>query len=60
MIFQGHSETFCVKKMKEECVTFCFIKLNVKVCPKSSGEKGRDALSKLIFTHFVPAEAIKN
>ena len=29
---------FCVKKMKEKCVTFCFVKLNAKVFPKSSGE----------------------
>ena len=22
---------FCVKKMKEKCVTFCFIKLNINL-----------------------------
>ena len=36
--FQGHSKKFCVKKMKEKCVTFCFIKLNAKIPPKSLGE----------------------
>ena len=25
-VFQGHSKKFCVRKIKEECVTFCFIK----------------------------------
>ena len=29
---------FCVKKMKEKCVTFCFIKLNAKISPKSWGK----------------------
>ena len=37
-VFQRHNKWFCVKKMKEQCVTFCFIKLNAKVSPKSSGE----------------------
>ena len=50
---------FCVKKMKEKCVAFCFIKLNTKVSPKSSREgwmfcaEVRSLLSKLIFTHIV-------
>ena len=43
----------CVKKVKEKCVTFCFIKSNTKVFPKSSGEglrfclEVRSLLSKL-------------
>ena len=57
--FKGHSKKFCVKKMKEKWVTFCFIKLNAKASPKSSGEgwlfctENRSLLSKLIFTHIV-------
>ena len=45
--------------MKEKCVTFCFVKLNAKVSPKSSGGGGlvcaevRSLLLKLIFTHPV-------
>ena len=48
-----------VKKMKEKCVTFCFIKLNAKASPKSSGEvwffcaEVRSLFLKVIFTHFV-------
>ena len=34
--FQG--QKFYVKKMKEKCITFCFIKFNAKVSPKSSVE----------------------
>ena len=43
--------------MKEKWVTFCFIKLNAKASPKSSGEEWlffievRSLLSKLILTH---------
>ena len=50
---------FCVKKMKEQCVTFCFIKLDAKVSPISSGKEWlfcaelSSLLSKLIFTHIV-------
>ena len=55
---------FCVKKMKEKCVTFCFIKLHAKVSPKSSGE-GDFSVQKLglffqsqyLLTLF-PAEAV--
>ena len=32
--FSGHSKKFCVKK-----ITFCFVKLNAKISPKSSGER---------------------
>ena len=36
---ETHSERFCVKKMKEKCVTFfCFIKLSAKVSAKLSGD----------------------
>ena len=44
--FKGHSKTFCVKKMEEKCVTFCFIKLNATVSPKSFG-KGDFSVQKL-------------
>ena len=45
--------------MKEQCVTFCFIKLDAKVSPISSGKEWlfcaelSSLLSKLIFTHIV-------
>ena len=48
-----------VKRMKEKCFTFCFIKLDAKVSPKPSGEgwhfgaKVRCFLSKLRFTYIV-------
>ena len=67
--FRGTAKTFCVKKIKEKCVTFCFIlnqgrltsliKLNAKVCQKSSGEgylfcgEVSSLLSKIIFIHIV-------
>ena len=57
--FSGTQKKFCVKSMKEEYVTFCFIKLNAKVSPKLSVERWlfcaevRSLLSKLIFTHIV-------
>ena len=50
--------------MKEKCATFCFIRFNGNVAPKSSvggwlfSAEVRSVLSKLIFTHFFPAEAI--
>ena len=37
--FSRGQQKACVKKMKEKCVTFCFIKLNAKVSPKWSGEE---------------------
>ena len=37
--FSRGQQKACVKKMKEKCVTFCFIKLNAKVSPKLSGEE---------------------
>ena len=36
--FSGHKKKFSVKKMKAKCVIFCFIKLNAKNSPKSSGK----------------------
>ena len=45
--------------MKEKYVTFCFVKLNAKISPKSSGEgwifcaEVKSLLSKSIFTDFV-------
>ena len=32
--FQGYNKMFCVKKNEKEWVTFCFIKLNLKVSRK--------------------------
>ena len=37
--FSGGQQKVSVKKIKEKCVTFCFIKLNAKVSPKLSGEE---------------------
>ena len=57
--FSGARQKVLCKKMKEKCVTFCFIKFNGKIAPKSSVEgwlfraEVRSLLSKLIFTHFV-------
>ena len=31
------NKKFCVKKMREKCVTFCSIKLNAKISPIPSG-----------------------
>ena len=50
---------FFVKKMKEKYIKLCFIKLNARVSPVSSGKgwlfcaESRSPLSKLIFAHFV-------
>ena len=38
LTFSGHIKRFGVTKIKEKCVTFCFIKLNKNVSSKSSGE----------------------
>ena len=52
--------------MKEKCATFCFIRFNGNVAPKSSVggwlfcAEVRSVLSKLIFTHFVSCWSYSN
>ena len=44
--FQGKQQKFCVKKMKDKSVTFCFIKFDAKVSLKSK-DKGDFSVQKL-------------